>query len=217
MCGRYVLDRGGGALAAELDAADATDGLVQPQFNIPPTTTVPVVIAVRGQRRLGLMAWGIRGEHRGKPSLLFNSRLESLLDKPSRRTPSRRCLVPATGYYEWHTTGGVRTPYLITDPASPTLTMAGLYDGKRRSDGSTDWAFSIVTTAATAELTAIHHRRPVIVPGELRDAWLDPTTPLPDVLRELDSGQRALRFHAVGPQVGDVRNNDPSLLTAVQL
>jgi putative SOS response-associated peptidase YedK len=215
MCGRYVLDRGADALAAALRAADTTGTIVQPHFNIPPTTTVPIVIAVDGERRLGLMPWGIRGDRDGKPSLLFNSRLESLVDKPKRRTPSRRCLVPASGYYEWHTARGVRTPYFIVDPASPTMTMAGLYDGKRQPDGGTDWAFSIVTTAATAELTAIHHRRPVVVPDDLRDAWLDPANPLPDVLRELDSRQPMLAFHAVAAQVGDVRNNDESLIARV--
>jgi len=213
MCGRYVLARSSDALAAEFEAVDATGSAVAPHFNIPPTSTVPVVIAVEGERRLGTMHWGIRGERQGKQTLLFNSRQETLLDAPSRRrAPSRHCLVPATGYYEWHTTSGVRTPYFITDPTAPTFTMAGLYDGKKNTEGSTEWSFSIVTTAATPELVAIHHRRPVVVHHDLRAAWLDPTTPLPDLLRELDGRQSPLAYIAVGTQVGDVRNNDPSLL-----
>ncbi|MDQ1723838.1 MAG: hypothetical protein QOG52_866 [Frankiaceae bacterium] len=210
MCGRYVLGRSSDALAAELEAADATGSAVPPHFNIPPTSTVPVVIRVDGQRRLGRMPWGIRGQRDGKQTLLFNSRLETVVD--ARRPPSRRCLVPATGYYEWHTTAGVRTPYFITDPSSDMITMAGLYEGTKIAEGRTDWSFSIVTTAATAELVAIHHRRPVVVPPDLREAWLDATTPLPDLLRELDGRQQALAYVAVGAGVGDVRNNDATLL-----
>jgi putative SOS response-associated peptidase YedK len=156
------------------------------------------------------MPWGIRGQRDGKQTLLFNSRLETVVD--ARRPPSRRCLVPATGYYEWHTTAGVRTPYFITDPSSDMITMAGLYEGTKIAEGRTDWSFSIVTTAATAELVAIHHRRPVVVPPDLREAWLDATTPLPDLLRELDGRQQALAYVAVGTDVGDVRNNDATLL-----
>lgn len=213
MCGRYVLARSSDAVAAQFGATHASGSVLAPHFNIPPTSTVPVIIAVDGERRLGTMSWGIRGERQGKQTLLFNSRLETLVNAPSRRgVPSRRCLVPATGYYEWHTTSGVRTPYFITDPAAETFAMAGLYDGRKHIDGHLEWSFSIVTTAATPDLVAIHHRRPLLLPPGQQAAWLAGTAGLPDVLLELNGRQPPLTYVAVGPQVGDVRNNTASLL-----
>ncbi|MCU1679047.1 MAG: putative bacteriophage protein [Frankiales bacterium] len=215
MCGRYVLDRRSDLIAAEFEATDTAESVVPAHYNIPPTSTVPVVIAAGGQRRLGEMRWGISGTRDGRTTLLFNSRVETLLDRPASRGPRRRCLVPATGYYEWAQDGTARRPHLVRDPQRSTIAMAGLYDGSRAEAGPITWAFSIVTTAATGELARIHARRPLVVPPELWDVWLDEQDPVTDVLRALVAQQRLLAAVAVGPSVGDVRNKDPSLMAAL--
>ncbi|MDT5009284.1 MAG: hypothetical protein QOH57_901 [Mycobacterium sp.] len=214
MCGRYVIDQGSDALAAALGAHDATEASIAPHFNIPPTSTVPVVIASGGERRLGAMRWGIAGERDGRPTLSFNSRLETLV---RRNAPSsyRRCLVPAAGYYEWQQASGERRPFFLRDPGHPTMTMAGIYRGRRTADGAVEWAFSIVTTAAAGSLAEIHARRPLVVPPEEWDDWLDGAEPLPAQLQLLDGLQLPLDAVPVGSLVGDVRNNAPSLMLAV--
>ncbi len=214
MCGRYVIDRDSDALADELGALHTADAAIPAHFNIPPTSTVPVVIAAGGRRRLGAMRWGIPGSRDGKATLLFNSRLETLVRRPAR-SPYQRCLVPATGYYEWRADPQPRQAFLLRDPDRTTMTMAGIYEAHRGADGVLEWAFAIVTTAATGALAEIHHRRPVVVAPDGWDDWLDGGAPMSTQLRALDARQRPLASARVGPLVGDVRNNEPALLEPV--
>jgi putative SOS response-associated peptidase YedK len=183
MCGRYVL-RNTGQIPLRFGAT--TDGAVQAalqdRYNIAPTETIPVVVEQpSGERRVALASWGITPRWRGaKPVLAFNARAESLTERPMFRplVARSRCLVPASGWYEWQTLPGSKTkqPWYITDPdGDDLLGLAGLLDRWEDADGNPRAACAIVTTAAaTDDLRALHDRMPAVLPRTAEDAWLDP-------------------------------------------
>jgi putative SOS response-associated peptidase YedK len=183
MCGRYVLKHAGqiplrfGATADAAVQAALTD-----QYNIAPTTPVLVVVeASAGARTVALAAWGITPHRPGsKAFLAFNARAESLTARPTFRplVARSRCLVPASGWYEWQAVAGSKTkqPWYITDPeGNDLLGLAGLLDRWTDEQGVPHAACAIVTTAAaTDDLRALHDRMPAVLPRAAEAAWLDP-------------------------------------------
>jgi putative SOS response-associated peptidase YedK len=158
----------------------------------------------------------------------INARIESLQEKAhfKNAVKKRRAIVPATGYYEWHTVDGVKTPYFIHLPEGELMVFAGLYEWWRNpaeADDSPDkWLLSttIITRDATGELASIHDRMPVFMSPELIDEWLDPHSDEPsDILGAVSEGALELaermQWHAVGRAVGNVRNNSPELIEPI--
>ncbi|WP_454294045.1 SOS response-associated peptidase [Salana multivorans] len=196
--------------------------------------------AERLTRELHVARWGLlpswsKGPS-GKGAPLFNARLESVADKPAfaRSLLTRRCLVPADGYFEWRKneaahpeqvkagTMPAKTPFFITDPTGATLAFAGLYswwrDPTKAEDDPERWVLSstILTQKARDGLESIHDREPVILSRESIAAWLDPSiTTADEALGILAEPGPALEWYEVGPGVGSVRNNDPGLIRRV--
>jgi putative SOS response-associated peptidase YedK len=194
MCGRYVV---------AYDPQTLVDGFslvrVTPfprRYNVAPQSEVPVVHETREGERVGtLMRWGLVPHWAADPSQgarMNNARAEGLGDKPSFRQAvrKRRCLIPASGYYEWHTGTGadgkpLKQPWYISPAGgAPFFAFAGLFEAWR-PQGSTDdadWLLtcSIVTTAPAPSIAHIHDRMPVIVePGDWA-AWLARDRPEPE-------------------------------------
>lgn len=129
-----------------------------------PTDIVPVQT---GAGEYQPMRWGFVG-YNGKP--VINARSETALEKPmfQKSMLERRCLIPASGYYEWQKEGSKKTKYQFFIPGSP-LYFAGCW---RREQGSPVYTFVILTRQATGGAEAIHDRMPVIIPRSRMDAWL---------------------------------------------
>ncbi len=104
----------------------------------------------------------------------INARAEGVEDKPAFRGAmrSRRCIVPATGFYEWKRAPGRKQPYAITLPDRPLFGFAGLWETWKGTDGIPVETFTIVTTDANEAVAEIHDRMPVILPVEAEEAWL---------------------------------------------
>ena len=116
MCGRFVITSAPGALRQVFGYAEQPN--FPPRYNIAPTQPVPVVIIESGDRHFRLMRWGFLPAWVKDPrqfSLVINARSETLLEKPAFKNAikRRRCLIPADGYYEWHTTEQRKRPYFI--------------------------------------------------------------------------------------------------------
>jgi putative SOS response-associated peptidase YedK len=221
---------------AEVDppAPDRPD-LAAGRYNIAPTTTVPVVL----ERRIGDderphrvvrgMRWGLVPSWAKDVKIgnrMFNARSDSVLAKPVFRTPmqKRRCLVPASGYYEWRTVPGpdgkpLKHPFYITPADGSVLAFAGLWEFWRSPDGEPLTSVTIITTDAVGDLRGIHDRMPLILPATEWDAWLDMDNPATAVAPLLESPDpkliEQLELRPVSPRVGNVRNDDPSLLARV--
>jgi putative SOS response-associated peptidase YedK len=237
MCGRYASTKEPAELIEEFEVTKGPDTPLPPDFNVAPTKKVYAVVdrgaQVHGERErlLAEVRWGLVPFWAKDPKIgsrMINARLETAAVKPAYRSAwaRRRALLPADGYYEWHTSGveqGAdrprKQPYFIHLADGGTLAMAGLYelwrDPQRDSDDPESWLWTatILTTTATDGLGRIHDRMPIHVPPDHRDAWLDPDFG-GDPLSLLDATAAAAQLVAypVSTLVNSVRNNGPELL-----
>lgn len=220
MCGRFALDEHADDaildfLSATGDAANAWSP--HHSWNIAPTQTIAVLAERyrdgRRTRHAASARWSL--VPRSSPSLTvpyptFNARSEAIAAKPSWRVPvaETRCLIPASGYYEWRTQSRNKTPFFIYANERP-LMFAGLYSWWRASEED-EWLLTatIVTREATGPLAELHERAPLALPQELQDRWVDPTVRADQrFVDEISAASipeiAALRFHEVAPLRGD--------------
>lgn len=259
MCGRYASFRLDQDL---LDAflIDPTHGIDpadvaawHASWNVAPTATVRIVVdrAVQATetvtdpapvRSLRLARWGLVPPWAADPSVgsrMINARAEGLADKPAYRKAfaSRRCLVPADGYYEWQASaaapepgagpgngparrsGGRRKqPYFFRAADQGVLAFAGLYefwrDRSLPEDDPHRWLVTttVITTAATGPLGQIHDRRPAALTAGLWDAWLSPRTSVAEAEDVLRAPGPELAWYPVSSRVSSVRNDGPELI-----
>ena len=245
MCGRFVVAKTVGEILTIFEADEIIGDVPGPSFNIAPTQQIAIIVdrafekdedgAPVGElsREIHSARWGLvprwskDGPASGAP--LINGRIESILEKPSFKESvvRRRCVIPASGYYEWHVNeDGTKQPYYIHAGADGMFALAGLYEWWRDpSKSDTDparWLLSATTlTKDTApELAHIHDRNPVLLTPETLDAWIDPHIEGdPDLLDAIaadsDLVAAEAEFYKVDQAVGAVRNNSPELIRAI--
>lgn len=150
----------------------------EPRYNIAPSTGIPTIIQTpEGRRVLQLMHWGLIPSWAKNESIgdkLINARGESIAEKPSFRAAFKRhrCVIPASGFYEWVQEGKVKQPYYISLKSDQPMAFAGLWETWRTPDGSSLESTCIVTTDANKIMNQIHNRMPVILePNDWR-VWL---------------------------------------------
>ena len=222
MCGRFAVDSQINELIEEFVADGGSVHDWAPNFNIAPTDPVPVVLerAKDGtlERSVELGRWSIvpswSKELKTKfPT--FNARSETVAEKSSFKSSviNKRALIPARGYYEWHTEGKTKTPHFI-GPTEGNVAFAGLYSWWRANPES-EWMLTatILTMPTVPELASIHDRNPVMLPRDWWDDWLNPA--LAGDQSFVDAAVAAavpvaagLDFYEVGP----VRDNSPGLI-----
>ena len=232
MCGRFVVASAGSDLVGVLRVDVEGDDLPEPSYNVAPTDRVAIVMdsakTEPPTRRLEAARWGLIPGWAKDPKIVaraFNARAEELEDKPMFRNAleKRRAVVPASGYYEWKTEGGVKVPHYIHPADGEPLFLAGLYEWWRdKTKGDDDperWllSFTILTRDAIGNLGSIHDRMPLFLDPDHADAWLDPTNDnVRDVLDAAIDAAPALadtlENHVVSKAVGNVRNNSPELI-----
>lgn len=162
MCSRYELTANSHRLVERFDLSVAPPDLARAEIR---PTDAALVITVDGGRRGLALSWGLASWD-GKP--LINARVETLAEKKSfRPLLERRCLVPATGYFEWRHDGKRRLKNRVVPADGGLVSFAGLRDNDR---------FVIVTCPAAPNIAEINDRMPVILDGAAEDLWLDPKT-----------------------------------------
>ena len=214
MCSRYFLDADGNIIAYTF-RVPATPA-VRKRFNIAPTQEAPVVrAAAGGVREIAMLRWGLvppwaRDMKVG--TQMINARAETVAEKPAFRAAvqKRRCIVPATGFFEWQGVPGRKQPFAITVPGSPLFAFAGLWESWRPREGDPVETFTILTTDANEPVAKIHDRMPVILPMEAIDTWLSGPTDAALALLKPWAGQTALR--PVGTYVSNVNHEGPECL-----
>lgn len=245
MCGRYAASASQDLLVEtfEVDEVVELETLppLAPRYNIAPTDPVPAVMERRDKnrgevrRKLARPRWGLVpswAKDRSRAAGLINARSETVAEKPSFRKAfaTRRCLVPADGYYEWYTgpaTGKgrpVKQPFWIHPlprMGEPDLmVMAGLYEFWRDptlpQDHPEAWltTCTVITTQATDALGHIHDRMPMQVRRADWDHWLDPALTDPLAAHDLlhAPAPEEMTAWAVSRLVGNVRNDGPELI-----
>lgn len=218
MCGRFTQ-----AMSwAEVHAFSRGLDLVLPDaepaasFNVAPTQPAWTLVADDAGARAEALRWGLVpgwAKDLKIGASMINARLETAAEKPAFRNAwkARRCLVPASGYYEWREEGGIKQPYYIHDGAGPLLMFAGLWERWKSPTG--DWvrSFAIVTCAALDPMQQLHDRTPLMLPPPLLHDWLH-GTPEAAMAIALAVEPPDLRWHAVSRAVGNPRSNGPQLV-----
>ena len=188
MCGRYYIAENdpdeilSEYLAEARKRADIKNVPIVTSGEVRPTNIAAVIAPNARDRRPAAfpMKWGFIHPHRGM--LVFNTRSETAAEKPLFVTSidDRRCLIPASCYYEWQKADGRKIKYAIK-PKDEPLYMAGLYI---RSSKERLPSFSILTMDAADGIKDIHARMPVMIPQSRIAAWLSPENPYDEVVRE---------------------------------
>lgn len=215
MCGRYRVARKKEILAEVFDVEIEVDW--NPRYNVAPGQDVGVVRqnATQPIRSFSLMRWGLVPYWTKDPKVgykMINARAETIVEKPAFREPlqSRRCLIPADGFYEWTREGKAKSPYCFTLTNDSVFAFAGIWDHWKSPEGKELQTCSIVTTTANALVSEIHDRMPVVLEPENYDLWLDTGFRKTDDLMDLLKPYRAesMRMCRVGPRVNSVQNDD---------
>ena len=245
MCGRYASSRRPEDLVEEfeIDKVEVAEPL-PPDYNVAPTKQVYAVVqrpadpqdgSGASERQLRSVRWGLVPFWAKDPSIgnkMINARMETVHEKPAYRRPfaSRRCLLPADGYFEWYATEQktkagkpVKQPFFIHPADGGVLAMAGLYEvwrDKTRDDDDPQrflWSCTVITTSAEDSVGHIHDRMPLMVERDRWASWLDPSVDDPDTLKQLlvPAAPGRLEAYPVSTAVNRVRNNGPELLDAL--
>jgi putative SOS response-associated peptidase YedK len=175
MCGRFVIaftDGFHNRFQVPMDEVE-----VKPRYNIAPSQMVPVVLR-KSPNHLEQMRWGLipswaKEEKSGLK--LINARCETVREKPAfkRLVAKQRCLVPATGFYEWMKTDEGKVPYYVHRQDNRYMSFAGIYDRWRSPTGETISSFTIITTHANDMMLPLHDRMPVILKEDEEEIWLE--------------------------------------------
>ena len=219
MCGRYLLYTPVATLVRAFGLDPDLRPNLEPRYNLAPTQEVAIVRRAEGTRRLDRARWGLIPSWAKDPSIasrLINARSETAPEKPAFRSAfkSRRCLVPADGFYEWVKDGKAKQPWLLEPAAGGPIAFAGLFEHWHQPDGVELRTMTILTTDASADIRHLHDRMPVILGSDAYDAWLEAPPPVAHALcRPAPEG--LLRCRPVDCRVNAVRNDDASLIAAV--
>ena len=175
MCGRYRLSRRKQIVAEYFDSVPGEEDW-NPHYNIAPTQSVPVIRQnpKKPIRELSLMRWGLIpswAEDSSVAAQMINARSETASVKPAFRDSlkSRRCLIPADGFYEWRKTGRAKQPYCFQVEKGKLFAFAGIWDHWKEPNGNWLETCSVLTTTPNAVTSPVHDRMPVILdPDQLR-------------------------------------------------
>lgn len=218
MCGRYALATEADELAEAFDLPGLTFAHFA-RYNIAPSQDAPVVAEDAQGRRMGLLTWGFVPQGMDEPGSGFiNARSESVQQKPSFREAfeRRRCLVPASGFYEWKREGKGKVPYWLYPPDGGVISFAGIWERWERPESPVRHTYAILTTEATEDVRPIHDRMPVVVAEQDRDLWLNRSSELRKVSRLLrPPPPGTFRGHPVSIRVNRPSEDDAGLIDPV--
>ncbi|WP_137151209.1 SOS response-associated peptidase [Devosia sp. FKR38] len=223
MCGRYASTLPPEMMEALFHLLNHIE--LVPRYNIAPTQPVAAIWEAAGRREAHFARWGLVPRWVKDPRefpLVINARVETMADKPTFRDALKhgRCIIPASGYYEWHTNPDKsKQPYYITLADDRPMALAGLYATWEGPEGELVDSVATITVPANGQLSPIHDRMPAILDGQAIDDWLN----VRDV-RAADAAQLALpladgalKFHPVSTRVNSARDDDPGLIEPVTL
>lgn len=242
VCGRYAQTASMDLIVEEfsIDGSLPHDPLPI-NWNIAPTNPIYIIKAEHHndllRRSLDIASWGIMApwekdfaQAKASQSRAINARSESVHEKPTFRDSfrHRRCLIPATGYYEWATALGkykTKQPFYIHRNDNHQISFAGIYSTWHTQHGEIIQSAAVITRDAVGELETIHDRMPVMLPRAKWNSWLDPDVKEVEEIRgimnfDISHGERpdeGLTAYPVSTRVNSVSNNGPSIIERLEL
>lgn len=222
MCGRYAVTLPPEMMADLFNLLNRID--YPPRYNIKPTEPIVAIWEQQGRRTGQLVRWGLVPAWVKDPRefpLLINARAESMAEKPAFRGSLRnqRCIVPASGYYEWMKgEDGKRQPYYITQADDAPMAFAGLYSTWMGPEGEEIDTAAIVTVEPNLEIASVYDRMPAILRGEeVVDRWLNTRDVDAREAQQLASPPPpgSMKYHRVGKAIGSSTAEGPELIRPI--
>jgi putative SOS response-associated peptidase YedK len=222
MCGRFTNNAKPEQIKTEFKVGAKNHNLFQPRFNIAPSQMIDVVFAPESERIISQLKWGlVPSWSKDAPTSkgLINARAETITEKPSFREAfqSRRCIIPASGFYEWQKKGtGAKQPFYFYLKDKEVFGFAGLWEEWiDKQTGEVLETCTIITTEANEVLKPVHERMPVILKAESYDEWLDAKVKDTNRLQELLKPYAAKKMdsHAVSRSVNIPDVDSAELIT----
>jgi putative SOS response-associated peptidase YedK len=225
MCGRYRLSRRKQIVEEYFDTT-SSDQEWKLRYNVASTQPVPVICQNPNEpfRELSLIRWGLIPSWATDPSVaarMINARSETASAKPTfcDALKSRRCLIPANGFYEWSRTGKSKQPYCFEVNEGELFAFAGIWDRWRGPTGKKLETCSILITTTNAVTSAVHDRTPVILDPDAYDLWLDPgmrdAAATSELLKPYDA--RLMRCYPISTRINHVANDDEECSAPAEL
>jgi putative SOS response-associated peptidase YedK len=217
MCGRFTNTEKMEKLAAYYNAKPFPGHEWKGSYNIAPTHMIPVVVEEPEGREIRLMRWGLIpfwAKDAKIGTSMINARAETVSTKPGFRDSfkKKRCIIPASGFYEWRKLITAKEPHYFT-PNEGLFSFAGLWSSWVSPDSIEIETFSIITTQANEVVKPIHDRMPVILGHNVWSAWTANDSKQKDLegfLMPLAGGQ--MKGHAVSKMVNSVKNDCPECI-----
>jgi len=194
-----------------------------PRWNVPPTTAIPVITSVDGERTLEWMRWGLIPSWAKDEKIsfsTFNARADTIDEKPAFRSAwraGRRAIIVTGGFYEWRKPD--KQPYCVALGNKQPMLMAGLYETWKPPQGELVRSCTIITTEPNALVAQLHDRMPVILDDDPESvaAWLGETPlPTPKVFLKPFPSER-MTMWPVAKAIGNVKNQGRELAEPISL
>jgi len=217
MCGRYNLIATGQQIMDHFRLLSLP--VHNPDYNIPPGQKILAIVQLEdGSNRAVNLHWGLIpswSKDRAISSHLINARAETLTEKPSfkKAYQHRRCLIPATGFFEWQSIDAGKQPYHIHKSDNALFAFGGLWEHWEQ-DQETVYSCTIITTVANDKIAPIHNRMPIIIAPDDYNRWLDKKTAIVDIAAFLATdAYRNMQVIPISTRVNNPLHNDESCLT----
>lgn len=222
MCGRYTILHSK-ELLRRFKVKKKPKEPLRDNYNVAPQQTLPVITNHGQGNEIELMRWGLIPVWAKDESMsykMINARAETILEKPTWKRPfkTQRCLIPASGFYEWQKDGKSKVPYYIHLKQDEIFSFAGLYDIWHDAQKKEVRTYSIITTKPNSLMKDIHDRMPVILSKKDEDLWVHPEGEdsvglLEDLLRPYDA--KKMEAYIVDKAVNTPKNNFRELINKV--
>ncbi|MFV2015266.1 MAG: SOS response-associated peptidase [Candidatus Heimdallarchaeota archaeon] len=175
MCGRFSYFIGSDVLQRYFGISNLNQN-IQPRYNIAPNEDAYVIV---NQNQIKLMKWGLLphwSPDKSSSTKMINARSETIWQKSTFKhsIAKKRCVIPASGFFEWKKEKGNKIPYFLYLEDQEIMPMGGIYDVWYSDVGYTITSFSIITTSANSVMKSIHDRMPLILSYKNVEKWLDP-------------------------------------------
>jgi len=227
MCGRFSNSAKRESYEREFKVGKLNAAVFKPRYNIAPSQMIDVIRELENECELSQVKWGLV-PHWSKDdeigNRMINARAETLSEKPSFREAfkKRRCIIPASGFYEWKKKGlgggGKKQPYYFYLPEKEVFGFAGLWEEwLDKSTGEVLETCTIITTEANEVLEPIHDRMPVILKAEDYDQWLDPKENNSERIQRLliPYPAKEMSSHAVSKNINYPDADSPDLIKPI--
>ncbi|MCU7931040.1 MAG: SOS response-associated peptidase [Candidatus Thiodiazotropha sp. (ex Codakia rugifera)] len=222
MCGRFYLDVQQDELMSYFNLATVMQ--LPPRYNIAPSQNIAAVLVSGRERRVVNLRWGLipfwaKDEKIGYRTI--NARAETVESKPAYRAAfkQRRCLIPASGFFEWKAQKEGKQPYCIRPRHNALFAFAGLYEHWRNNKGEQLDTGTILVTDANAVVKQVHDRMPVILSPEHFESWLDPDNQNRSGLKEMLKPwpEDETDLYAVSRKINNPGNDNPECIAPLSL